>query len=315
VVKSRRASDDKAAKQEYEVQNGDTLGEIAEAYGVLLDDLMLANEIDNPDKVYAGQKLILPGDPKDGKLTKEGVLIEVPKGFTIARIADAYDLTWSKIVEANKLTNPDQIQEGQELLIPGARRIVKLVLPPPCFKDPVTLFRVRTDETRVVPLCFCNGAPNPEAVKALSEISAPPGHEMPFPLHPRLVTLLQKLVEAFPDKRIEIISGQRTGRQVNNESYHAKGQALDFRMEGLSNRRLSQYVRKFPNVGVGYYPNSVFIHMDTREEDAYWIDYSAPGERAIYGRADMKKEEIERIRSRRRESVLSRLIDKGKPTG
>src|SRR5262249_36429710 len=38
-------------------------------------------------------------------------------------------------------------------------------------------------------------------------------------------------------------------------------------------------------VGVGYYPNSDFVHLDVRpagKKSAYWVDYSAPGQRAIY---------------------------------
>ena len=36
-------------------------------------------------------------------------------------------------------------------------------------------------------------------------------------------------------------------------------------------------------VGVGYYPNSSFVHLDVRKDrSAFWIDYSGPGERAVY---------------------------------
>ena len=41
-----------------------------------------------------------------------------------------------------------------------------------------------------------------------------------------------------------------------------------------------------PDAGVGYYPNSVFVHLDTRdaqEGGAFWTDYSGPGEAPWYG--------------------------------
>ena len=39
-------------------------------------------------------------------------------------------------------------------------------------------------------------------------------------------------------------------------------------------------------VGVGYYPNSSFVHLDVRKDrSAFWIDYSGPGERAVYSQA------------------------------
>jgi len=41
--------------------------------------------------------------------------------------------------------------------------------------------------------------------------------------------------------------------------------------------------RTFDKVGVGYYPNSSFVHLDVRKDhSAFWIDYSGPGERAMY---------------------------------
>jgi hypothetical protein len=36
-------------------------------------------------------------------------------------------------------------------------------------------------------------------------------------------------------------------------------------------------------VGVGFYPNSFFVHLDVRKgPSAFWIDYSGPGEGAAY---------------------------------
>jgi hypothetical protein len=39
--------------------------------------------------------------------------------------------------------------------------------------------------------------------------------------------------------------------------------------------------------------------MDTREKDAQWIDYSRPGEKPIYGKADMTVAQLEAIRQSR----------------
>jgi hypothetical protein len=119
----------------------------------------------------------------------------------------------------------------------------------------------------------------------------------------RLAGLLSRVAKHYPGRRIEIISGQRARKEKGYESYHNKGRAVDFRVQGVSNFQLSQFVRQFNSVGVGYYPNSVFIHMDARDRQAYWIDYSAPGEKAIYGRKGMSKKEIEAIRTARREKA------------
>jgi hypothetical protein len=63
-----------------------------------------------------------------------------------------------------------------------------------------------------------------------------------------------------------------------------KGLACDFRVEGIKTTELRDYLRKtFEKVGVGYYPNSTFVHLDVRKDrSAFWIDYSGPGERAVY---------------------------------
>lgn len=292
--------------ERYTVANGDSLSEIALAHGVPLSNLMQANDIEDPDKVLAGSILIIPGNPKDGVLTKHGVRLTVPKGITLSRIAELYGIGWKRIARANKLRNPDLLREGQRLLIPGATIVIELVPPPPCFKKPVTLYRVHNGETHTVSLCFCDGKTNPAALEVLSNMSGPLNKPAPFPLHPRLPQLLQRVANKFPGKRIEIISGQRVKKAKKYESYHNKGRALDFRVEGVSNKKLQQFVRSFPNVGVGYYPNSVFIHMDTRDRNAYWIDYSRPGERAIYGRVGMTKAQVEAVRASRRRRAAKR---------
>jgi hypothetical protein len=63
-----------------------------------------------------------------------------------------------------------------------------------------------------------------------------------------------------------------------------KGLACDFRVEGVKTAELRDYLRRtFDKVGVGYYPNSTFVHLDVRKDrSAFWIDYSGPGERAVY---------------------------------
>lgn len=291
----------------YEVKNGDTLGDIALSHGFALVDIMEANGIDNADTIFAGQKLHFPIDPKHGRLTKKGVLLKVPEGFNLTRIAAAYEIRAQELVTANRITNPNHIRVGQELLIPGAKFVVKLVPPPPCYKDPVSLYRVRNDDSRSVSLCFCDGTTNPEGVEVLSDISGPIGEENDKLLRPRLVALVQKIAENFPGHRIEIISGYRSKKQKGVESNHNKGRALDFRVAGISNKKLTTFLRSLGNVGVGYYPNSVFVHLDIREIPGYWVDYSRPGERAIYGRSSMTKTEIEEIRNRRAQKIADHI--------
>lgn len=43
----------------YVIQKGDTLWNIAKKYNTTVEDLTILNEIENPDKIYAGQKLLI----------------------------------------------------------------------------------------------------------------------------------------------------------------------------------------------------------------------------------------------------------------
>ncbi len=304
---SARGEADLEPVERHLVGEGESLSEIAASYGLRVEDLVETNDLENPDRILAGTEILIPGDPKNGVLTKRGVRLAIPEGFTLSRISEIYGIPVSRIVRTNGIENPDRIRAGRKLLVPGADRVRELVPPPPCYRDPVTLYRVRTDVTREVPLCFCNGRANPDAVEVISEISAPPRmDEPPFPLHPRLLVLLQKVADHWPGKRIEIISGQRVGKSDDRESFHNTGRALDFRVAGVGNRELALFVRSFSNVGVGYYPNSVFIHMDTRDRNAWWIDYSRPGEKPIYRRADLSDEALSEIRASRNTSHRGR---------
>lgn len=47
----------------YTVQQGDTLSNIAVAYGVSINDLMAANGISDPDRIFPGQQLRIPASP------------------------------------------------------------------------------------------------------------------------------------------------------------------------------------------------------------------------------------------------------------
>lgn len=102
-------------------------------------------------------------------------------------------------------------------------------------------------------------------------------------LHPRILQLVQAVVEHFPGRPIEIVSGYRPGEGA---SRHAHARALDLRVVGVRHEELRDFARTLPDAGVGFYPNSVFIHLDVRDSDegrAFWTDYSGPGETPRYG--------------------------------
>jgi uncharacterized protein YcbK (DUF882 family) len=107
----------------------------------------------------------------------------------------------------------------------------------------------------------------------------------------RLAFLIYETAKHFNFGKVLVVAGYRAPRVArekgNPKSPHKKGLACDFRIDGVSNTELRDYLRSaFGHIGVGYYPNSEFVHLDTRQgASAFWIDYSAPGERARYSRS------------------------------
>lgn len=116
---------------------------------------------------------------------------------------------------------------------------------------------------------------------------------------PRLLQLLYATAKQFDFQRIVVVAGYRAPKVArekgNPKSPHKQGVACDFRIEGVANTDLRDFLRdKFDRVGVGYYPNSGFIHLDVRTANAFWIDESGPGERARYTRDTAEALAVER---------------------
>ncbi len=102
----------------YTVERGDTLGRIARDHGVSVSDLAEANGIADPNLIFPGQVLVIPGED-DGE-TVEEVIHVVSRGETLARIAAHYATSVMTLVSANSISNPNRILIGQELIIPSS---------------------------------------------------------------------------------------------------------------------------------------------------------------------------------------------------
>ncbi len=121
------------------------------------------------------------------------------------------------------------------------------------------------------------------------------------PIHWRLTTLLVALAAHFPGKTFTVVSGYRdpSVNRSGHRSNHTRGRAIDLRIDGVPNRVLRDTIQlSFDGVGVGYYPNSSFVHIDIRPRAAEWIDFSGPGQRACYSTTvtdDLASGEAERL--------------------
>ena len=95
----------------------------------------------------------------------------------------------------------------------------------------------------------------------------------------RLIGVLTRVAGKFSARRIDVVSGYRSpkynlmlrkkGRQVARDSQHTHGNAVDFRIKGVTTKQVLHYVRSLRVGGVGFYPHSQFVHSDTGRV-RYW---------------------------------------------
>src|SRR5690606_35344586 len=100
------------------VRSGDTLSGIAARNGVGLADLLAANpQIRNPNLIYPGQTVHLPGGGGGGGA---GGDVTVRSGDTLSGIAARNGVSLGALLAANpQIRNPDLIHPGQVVRLPG----------------------------------------------------------------------------------------------------------------------------------------------------------------------------------------------------
>ena len=100
------------------------------------------------------------------------------------------------------------------------------------------------------------------------------------PIDPHLLDLLYTMERKTKTREpIHIISGYRSpktntmlrkkGRRVSKTSYHTQGKAADIWLPGYRLSLLCRVALRIKAGGVGYYPRSMFIHVDVGPA-RYW---------------------------------------------
>lgn len=105
------------------VQYGDTLTAIARRHGVSVVRLVELNDLADPNRIYAGQRLRVGGERSRHAATaasaRRSMVHVVTLGSTLWHVAQRYGVSISSIVAANRIANPSLIFAGQRLVIPG----------------------------------------------------------------------------------------------------------------------------------------------------------------------------------------------------
>ncbi len=147
----------------YIVRGGDTLSVIAARFDVTVEEIMAANDLTDA-MIRVGQELLIPieGPTPEASLEAaqtvgaeatqviEGSTYVVRPGDSLSGIAARFNVSMAAIMEVNGITNPDALQEGQELVIPGVS---------PSTETP----GIGGPPTPTIPSQFCYSAPVPLA--------------------------------------------------------------------------------------------------------------------------------------------------------
>ena len=113
----------------YTVQRGDTLSAIALRYGTNVSALVEANDVADPDLVYTGEQLAIPGSASGTEDTSPtagtSTTHVVRPGETLGAIAAHFGLSAEALARANGITDPSRVLAGSLL------RITSEAAPPP----------------------------------------------------------------------------------------------------------------------------------------------------------------------------------------
>jgi LysM repeat protein len=100
----------------YTVRSGDTLSAIGAKFGVDYHLIAQANGISDPNKIYAGQTLRIPGggavNPAPATL-----YYTIQSGDTLSGIANKYGTTYQHLAAINGIADPNKINAGQTIRI------------------------------------------------------------------------------------------------------------------------------------------------------------------------------------------------------
>jgi uncharacterized protein YcbK (DUF882 family) len=121
---------------------------------------------------------------------------------------------------------------------------------------------------------WADGRYLPQALKKLNALMRDSHNGQVCKIDPKLFDQLWRLQKSLDtDEAFEVVCGfrsrktnamaRRRSREVAKQSLHMSGRAVDLRLEGTSIGSIAEAARSMEAGGVGYYPHSGFVHIDT----------------------------------------------------
>ena len=156
-------------------------------------------------------------------------------------------------------------------VLPGS--VLASVTPQSVPPRALSFFNTHTAETLEL-VYFERGEYLADALQAINRLLRDHRTDEIKPIDVHLLDLLFTITEKLDAKQsLQVVSGfrsprsnaqlRRSGRGVASKSYHMTGQAIDIRIPDTSLRSLRQVAIDLKSGGVGYYPRSGFVHVDT----------------------------------------------------
>ena len=147
------------------------------------------------------------------------------------------------------------------------------------YEKRISLLNMHTGE-RIKTAYWEKGRYIPGALKEIAKVLRDHRSGERHPIDPRLLDLIQHLQGKIGStKEFQVVSAYRSpatnaalsvrNHGVAKHSLHMQGKAIDIRLPGVPLRTLRHAAMSIHAGGVGYYPESNFIHIDTGNV-RYW---------------------------------------------
>lgn len=141
------------------------------------------------------------------------------------------------------------------------------------YERTLRLYNTHTGES-LRSIFWAEGKFLPDALKDINQLLRDHRNNSVAPIDPELLVLIDRVSAQFGSQHVlHVISGYRSPASnrllaehsggVATHSLHMEGKAIDVRLPGRDLASLRKAALAARGGGVGYYPDSQFVHMDT----------------------------------------------------
>lgn len=142
----------------------------------------------------------------------------------------------------------------------------------------ISSFELRSANTlESVTVRYVDGVLDPESMQQVNHLMRCLRTDSAKPIDPRLIDALRDIAREV-DAPLSLVSGYRAPLNWREHNFHNRAQAADIRVENMPAYKLRNIAKKLGVRGVGLYPTTNMIHVDVRDEQYFWTDWSGPNQ-------------------------------------